>query len=249
MFRERTSSRTFSKRSIHGQVAHEIGRRIVRGELPPGTVLPNETDLSQELSVSRTALREAIKVLAAKGLVESRPKIGTRVRDPRNWNMLDPDLLAWSFQEGDLDGHARHLYQFRRIIEPAAAGLVAEHHDSENLAEIERAYALMVAAQSLDEYVEPDLQFHKAILAATGNPLLQTLGYLIEEALAVSFTISSSSPANRQSSLPLHGAVLKRIRAGDGPGARQAMIALLDEARDDLRRVMTTEPEHGESRP
>ena len=85
MLRSAANSRTFSRRSLHGQVAHEIGQRIVAGDLPPGCMLPTEEAASAELKVSRTAYREAMKVLSAKGLVESRPKIGTRVRgrDPR----------------------------------------------------------------------------------------------------------------------------------------------------------------------
>src|SRR5579871_5277797 len=95
------SSRTFSRRSLHGQVAHDIGRRILGGLVKPGELLPSETELSQRLGVSRTALREAIKVLAGKGLIESRPKTGTRVRPRESWNFLDPDVLTWAFA-----GHA-----------------------------------------------------------------------------------------------------------------------------------------------
>lgn len=238
MFRERDKVRTFSKRSIHGRVAHEIGRRIVIGDLIPGTILPNESDLSAEMSVSRTALREAIKVLAAKGLVESRPKTGTRVRARKSWNMLDPDLLAWSLENGGLDGQVRHLYEFRRIIEPAAAAIVAERGSEADITLIAEAYEDMVAAShDVEQYVEPDLRFHQSILAATGNPLLETLGYLIDEALSIAFTMSSSSPGALQSSLPLHGELLERIQAHDGPGARTAMLRLIDEAAEDLGRV------------
>src|SRR5437762_13173507 len=85
---------TYSGRNRHGQVVHELGRRIVGGTCPPGEALPNEEELCRELGVSRTALRESVKVLAAKGLVESRPRIGTRVRASASWNLLDPDVLA-----------------------------------------------------------------------------------------------------------------------------------------------------------
>ncbi len=94
----RNTSRTYSKRSRHGQVAHEIGIRIMSGELAIGATPPNEAEFSGRLNVSRTALRESIKVLAAKGLLESRPKIGTRVRPRAAWNMLDPDVLAWRLE-------------------------------------------------------------------------------------------------------------------------------------------------------
>src|SRR3546814_15925564 len=100
---QRGESRTFSRRNIHGQIAHEIGQRILRGDFPPGAVLPNEATFSVELKVSRTALREAIKVLAAKGLVDPRPKIGTRVRPRAHWNLPDPNQLARTIWVGDHD--------------------------------------------------------------------------------------------------------------------------------------------------
>ena len=152
LFSKRGGSRTFSRRSIHGQIAHEIGQRILRGDFPPGAVLPNESAFSVELKVSRTALREAIKVLAAKGLVDSRPKIGTRVRPRNQWNMLDPDVLAWSFSVGDTERHAINLTEMRRILEPAAAALAAElpslmPGDPEAAAALEEALAGTFAAE------------------------------------------------------------------------------------------------------
>ena len=110
--------RTYSRRSLHGQVANEIAQRIMSGEFAPGTILPNEAEFSVRLKVSRTALREAIKVLAAKGLVESRPKIGTRIRPRDHWNMLDPDVLAWQFATDNVTRFADDLFEVRQIIEP-----------------------------------------------------------------------------------------------------------------------------------
>ena len=118
-------ARTYSTRSLHGQVAHQIGERILRGDIAPGQSLPNEADLSEELNVSRTALREAIKVLAAKGLLESRPKTGTRVRSRDNWNMLDPDVLAWLFADGPNAAASEMLFEIREIFEPSAAAMAA----------------------------------------------------------------------------------------------------------------------------
>lgn len=246
MFSKRGHSRTFSRRSIHGQIAHEIGQRILRGDFPPGTVLPNESAFSIELKVSRTALREAIKVLAAKGLVDSRPKIGTRVR-PRNlWNMLDPDVLAWSFSVGDTERHAVNLTEMRRILEPAAAALAAERADAEQIARIERAYEAMAeAGEDIEAGLLPDLQFHQAILEATGNEFMAPLGYLIESALAASIKLSSSYPGARTNSLPRHLAVLDGIRAHDPVSAHAAMVRLLQDTRDDIERVLALKKSAG----
>src|SRR5438477_494398 len=118
-----TIGRTYPRRGLHGAVVHAIGVRIVGGELTPGEPLPSEDELTGELAVSRTVLREALKVLAAKGLVEPRPKTGTRVRERRFWNLLDPDVLAWRLETGsDSDpGFFRDIIELRRIIEPEAA--------------------------------------------------------------------------------------------------------------------------------
>lgn len=220
--------RTYSRRSLHGQVAAEIGSRIMGGRLAPGSVLPNEAALGVELGVSRTVLREAIKMLAAKGLVESRPKIGTRVRAREQWNTLDPDVLAWRLAAGDVLRYADDLIEVRRIIEPAGAALAATRASERDLTLIEQAYRDMEAAGAdVDASVEPDLRFHLAILAAARNEFLHPLGALIETALASSFKLSGSNPGAQYRSLPRHRAVLDAIRAGAPERARLAMDDLL----------------------
>lgn len=235
VFGNREEGRTFSRRSLHGQVAHEIGARIIRGELAPGATLPNEADLSVEMKVSRTALREAIKLLAAKGLVESRPKTGTRIRQRAFWNMLDPDVLNWLVLNGAFEEYADDLFEMRLVVEPAAAALAAKRADKEAIAAIEKAFADMVAAgEDIEAGVEPDLRFHQGILAATGNEFIAPLGALIDSALATSFRISSSRPGARLNSLPRHEAILKAIMAGDAEKARKYMEILLSDAVEDF---------------
>ena len=116
--------RVFSPR-IHGTIAHDIGVEIVSGLRKPGDVFGGEIEASEALGVSRTAYREAIRILAAKGLVESRPKAGTRVTPRSRWNMLDVDVLAWTFEgEPDTD-FIIDLFELRGVIEPAAAAFAA----------------------------------------------------------------------------------------------------------------------------
>jgi len=226
-------TRTYSRRSLHGQVAHDIGSRILQGDLQPGQILPNEATLSAELSVSRTALREAIKVLAAKGLVESRPKTGTKIRPRESWNFLDPDILSWLFASGPNRQAAIILFEVRQIVEPQAAAMAAERADADQITGIRKAYQEMAAADGdVEAGIEPDLRFHQLILAATGNELLRSLGAMIETALAASFKVSSSHPDVKLNSLDLHKSVLDAIIAGDPDGARGSMSVLLQEARD-----------------
>lgn len=225
---------TYSGRNLHGQVVHELGRRIVGGACAPGEALPNEEELCRELGVSRTALRESVKVLAAKGLVESRPRIGTRVRASESWNLLDPDVLAWRCATLPDAQFVAQLTEMREIIEPASAGLAARNRTPLQLRHIEDAYAAMAAAPTLETFVAADLEFHSAILDATNNPLLRPLVAMIGSALEMLLGLAARRADNFKVGLPDHRAVLDAIRAQDGPAAMKRMSTLLSETRERL---------------
>ncbi len=230
---------TYSKRSLHGQLAHNIGARIMRGDLAPGKVLPNEAEFSARLKVSRTALREAIKVLAAKGLVESRPKAGTRVRPRTDWNFLDPDVLAWQLAAGPVERFIEDLFELRQVIEPAAAAIAARRAAKGDIQRIEQALQAMADAGNDSElWVEPDLRFHQGILWATGNELLGPLGAMIETALVTSFRLSGANPDGPRHALPLHAAIFDAIQRHAADEAASAMQRLLDGAAVDMRRAL-----------
>jgi DNA-binding FadR family transcriptional regulator len=232
-------SRMFSQRSIHGRIAHEIGQQILRGDLKPGEVLPNETDLGADFGVSRTVLREAIKVLAAKGLVESRTKIGTSVKARDQWNMLDPDVLSWSLASHDAEDYALAVSEMRRVLEPAGAALAAQRATPEQVARIRATYEAMEAAgRNAEDSIEHDLRFHLSILEATNNPFLVSMGHVIESAIAFNIKLSLQFPNLRVQSVPLHRMVLERIEKGDPRGAQAAMVKLLQEAQIDIERIL-----------
>ncbi|MEM7025783.1 MAG: FadR/GntR family transcriptional regulator [Pseudomonadota bacterium] len=236
---EQLRTRTYSRRSLHGQVAHEIAKRIMRGDFAPGQSLPSEAELSLELDVSRTALREAKKLLAGKGLVDSRPKLGTRVRPRGEWNMLDPDILAWHAAAAPIDRMAHDLFEVRRMVEPYASGLAAKRANATQIATIAVALDDMVAAgDDVEASIEPDARFHQAILEGTNNELLVAMGAVIEASLMSSIRISSSLPGARLASLPLHENVLVAIRAGKAKAATRAMTVLLEGAIADIRQVL-----------
>lgn len=225
---------TYSGRNLHGQVVHELGRRIVGGACAPGEALPNEEELCRELGVSRTALRESVKVLAAKGLVESRPRIGTRVRASESWNLLDPDVLAWRCATLPDPQFVLQLTEMREIIEPASAGLAARNRTQVQLRQIEDAYAAMAATQTLETFVSADLEFHSAILDATNNPLLRPLAAMIGSALEMLLGLSARRADNFKVGLPDHKSVLEAIRAQDGAAAMKHMSSLLADTRGRL---------------
>jgi DNA-binding FadR family transcriptional regulator len=239
-----------TRRSLPLQVANRIGSQIVSGALPPGALLPSEIELSGELGVSRTALREAIKVLASKGLIEQRPKTGTRIRPRASWNFLDPDVLVWQLANGPLDQHVRNLFDLRQAIEPGVAALAARRASAGCLEQLAQSYRDLEAAGDDDErFTEPDMRFHQGLLAATGNETLRSLGTVIEHALGWSFRLSIGNPDGQRPSLPLHKAVLEAVCGRDPSTARQAMECLLAGAEQDVRRALAARPEpvpHGD---
>ncbi len=230
------SRRTYSRRNLHGQVVHDLGHRILSGEFPPGSLLPSESDLCAAIGVSRTALREATKVLAAKGLIESRPKVGTRVRPHAAWNMLDPDILAWRAAGGELPDLALRLLEIREIFEPAVAELAARNHTDAQGEDMRLAWQDMADADSLEAWTAADLRFHQAILNATGNEFISALGATIEVALSITFDFSARRATAYKESLGQHRAVLDHILGRDAGGAKREMQALLGGTRKTVER-------------
>lgn len=223
-------------RNLRDHLTHELGRWIVSGQLKVGQILPREPILAEHMSVSRTVLREALKVLVSKGLVESRPKLGTRVRDRRFWHLLDPDILAWRCEAMPTDDFVQKLVEMREILEPAAAAAAAKRCTAQQLARLEAAYASMASADSLDGWTTADLAFHETMLDATNNELMVSLFALIEASMRTFFSLSANMAKDFRYSLPHHKKVLECIRNHEIAGARNAMRALIADARDNFSR-------------
>ncbi|MEV6172562.1 FCD domain-containing protein [Streptomyces sp. NPDC051954] len=230
----------YARRGVHGQTVEALARRILGGRIPEGATL-DLVALQSELDVSLTALRESLKVLAAKGMVDARQKRGTFVRARADWNLLDADVLRWQF-EGDPTTDAdrtllRNLAEVRAIIEPAAVRLAAERRTDADLVALEAALDAM-AGPGADPAVavDADLAFHRALLAATHNELLERMEMVIEPGLAHRDRIVHSHP-HSQDPVPAHRAVLDAVRDHDARAAERAMRALLDQAGRDLDRI------------
>jgi len=220
---------------LHHEVAGRIGSLIALGTIKPGNVLPNEAALGTEFGVSRTALREAVKVLASKGLVEVRRKTGTRVRPRAEWSMLDPEVLGWLFSGTGIPAGMSDLVEVRKIVEPAAARMAALRASAEDLAEIRSAYLGMESAtEDLASSVESDLRFHLSVLEATHNVFMRPFGALIQAALRASFRLTSSNRKLYRQSLTRHRKVLEAIEAGDGDASEAAMLAILKQTTKDI---------------
>jgi DNA-binding FadR family transcriptional regulator len=231
-------SLTYPRRGLHGEVVHLIGLRILSGELQPGDALPPEDELSSNLAVSRTVLREAVRVLAAKGLVVARPKVGTRVRPRADWNILDPDVLSWRAETSNDIRLYEETTEVRLAIEPLASRLAATRASEEETAAIAEAFAEMEAGLGdQDAYLAADLRFHDRILSSCHNELLAHLGGVLRAVLRTTFQVTTTPPRSRRRALPLHRAILDEIVAGDEDGAEEATHVLIADTAADLRRI------------
>lgn len=214
---------------IHAELAAGIGMRILDGTYPPGELLPNEAEWGQMFGASRTAVREAIKTLNGKGLLVSRPKVGSRVEPRSRWNLLDRDVMAWNCAAMDKTAFLVSLQEVRRILEPGAAVLAARRRTPEQLAELQAALDGMRASKDAEAMVEPDVHFHLALLACANNELLSPFGIVIEQALANLFAYTTRHNAKPEQVIPMHEDVVDAIVAQDADAARRAMLFLLDD--------------------
>jgi len=214
------------------RIMNEIGMAIVSGRYAQGMILPGDAELLAHFRVSRTVLREAVKVLAGKGLLQSKARIGTRVRDRRDWNLFDPDVLIWHAQAGFDATFITHLGQMRLAMEPEAAALASQTRTAKQVEEIFRWLSGMSEPGiSGPEFVEADLNFHLAVAEASGNPFMRAIGTLIEVALVA--VLSKSSPVDNPKSLAhsiaAHRAVAEAILRHDADGAWAVMRVVIDE--------------------
>jgi GntR family transcriptional regulator, galactonate operon transcriptional repressor len=227
--------RDFEVSGIHANVVRLIGKRIISGSLLPGDILPEQIELSRQLGVSRTVVREATKVLTAKGLVESRPKRGTVVLPRSSWRLLDPDVLNWQTESGRDEEFLRNVFEVRKIIEPAAARLAAERAAPEELAAIREAFEAMGSQGDEASYLHADILYHGMLVAATHNDyliqLVTAFGPALRAGLRATIRDTWAWPDFLAFSLPLHRNVLEAVVSRDPDGASLAMQALVDGSR------------------
>lgn len=221
-----------SKRSLHVQVAREIARGILSGDLPQGKIIPGEIALCEQFGVSRTALREAEKLLTSKGLLESRPKVGTRVVQREYWNFLDPQLIEWMDGLTDVDHFCSQFLGLRRAIEPEACALAAKFATVEQRKELSEIFQKMVeidAAEEFDQilWTEVDMKFHSLIFNATANDFYLPFGNILTT-MFVNFIIHSSEEGS--TCIKQHREIYDAIMAGNSDKARLASADHLHES-------------------
>jgi DNA-binding FadR family transcriptional regulator len=209
---------------LHAHVVDDIVGSIVSGELPPGALLPSEPEMSANFGVSRTVIREALRILGAKGLIDVRHGSGTRVTPPHQWDPLDASILAVRRERGQLGAVLSDLIEARGIIECEIAALAALRHDASDRARIEALLATMRGSLDRpDEFIEADAGFHDRLVAASGNRVLMRMMEPVYELVHFGQSLTNTIPGTLARALRDHAAIADAVFARDAERAREAM--------------------------
>lgn len=217
-------------KNFHHQIVDAVGNSIVAGKYPQGEQLPTEGQLSETYGASRLIIREAMKSLAAKGLVSIRPRTGTHVLPREQWNLFDPAVLSW---HGDVKANPKLLWdlmELRQAIEPLAARLAAERAQPSEVAEIRAAFAAMEKATDKKSYIESDLLFHGAVMRCCGNQFMVQLETAFSAVWRTSFQASSDEWGPDAQALALHRSLLDAVAKKEPAAAEKAVLALISRA-------------------
>jgi DNA-binding FadR family transcriptional regulator len=223
--------------TVTEEITNILGREILGGLFPPGATLLGEEEICARFGASRSAAREAAKILAAKGLLQTRPRRGSRIRPVKDWNFFDPSVLAWLRESAKPRLFITELLEMRLAFECEAAALAATRGVVKEIGAIRLAFEAMEAAsQGSGDPISSDAAFHEAILAATGNRFFLPLSAVIHTALQFSVPTTNALFGHTVGDLAAHGRVLRAIESGDAESARTAMRDMLSEV---LTRVRT----------
>jgi DNA-binding FadR family transcriptional regulator len=233
--------RDSSGHNLTQQLVHTLGADIIRGKYTPEQSLPSEAALCEQFDISRSAMREAVKMLASKGLLSSRPRQGIRIQPTDRWNLFDPDVLRWTLDGNPTLVTLKEFLQLRIAVEPEAAALAAENRDLARTEQLRQALARMKAAEEgLDDALEADIAFHVAIYLASGNPFYMQLRSFIDTALRVSIRYTNRIKGIHSASYEEHKRVYDAIARGNAGAARKASLEMQEEA----LRLITSELEN-----
>ncbi|ACB96643.1 FadR/GntR family transcriptional regulator [Beijerinckia indica] len=216
--------------SNNAEVARIIGIDIIASRYKEGAKLPGDAELTMLFGISRPVLRESVKTLVAKGLLSTKARVGTVVRERAAWNMFDPDVLAWHLDAGIDARFLRDLSEIRLAVEPRAAALAAERRTDQDIALMRAIITNMYAAASrgAENFAEADLGFHLLIANASGNPFMRSIGAVIEAALRVSFRLSAPRDEREfEISVAAHERIVDAIAEKNSESAAAAMTNVI----------------------
>lgn len=242
---------TIGAAGLHARLLDQMGALICGGDLRPGTVLYID-DLVEQYRVSRSVVREALRVLASMGLVESRRKVGTLIRPVEAWNVYDPQVIRWRLASRDRLAQLRSITELRGAVEPEAALLAAQRATPGMASDIVGTAAKMWAAgqgDDPDEFLRLDVEFHRLVLSASGNEMFLQLHELIAEVLVGRQQHGLMPHHPHEEALRLHADVAQAIQRHDGRGAREAMHRIMEQAMDEMKRIWQLEDDHHDEAP
>ncbi len=220
---------------VRRNVTASIAEDICSERYPSGSTLPRENDLCGMFGVSRTVIRESLKVLESKGLVRGKPRVGTTVCDKDDWNILDQDVLEWMgphIAEFDILGS---ILEARRTIEPAAAEYAAERATAQEIADLDHAWRHMRdSANDPESFTEADVAFHKVLLSASHNQVFRRLSSAMHAGLKYALHASNVAAHSRDEAITVHGELVEALRLRNGAAARNCAHRMLDLAARDL---------------
>lgn len=225
--------------SFHACTVDRLGAWIAHGNVLPGQSLKVESSLGEEFGVSRTVIREAIKTLVAKGMLEVGPKVGTRVLPVRSWNLFDPQVVGWLAAKGLPKSFVMDLLDLRRAIEPMAVRWACERATPQQIADIQAAYVVLEASvKNKGDYNHADQCFHEAVLAASHNQLIEQMLPALGALLAISFEVSSAVPGELGRTLPIHKDLADAIATRDPARGVWACMSLIENASEVISRSL-----------
>jgi GntR family galactonate operon transcriptional repressor len=237
------------RRKLYEYVVDELGLQIIRGDYLPGDTLPNEDTLCKDLGVSRGVLREAVKVLIQKGLLESRTRTGTLIRPRSCWNLFDPDVLIWKYQTGNKLEFLQNIMEVRRIIEAEATKLTAERASAEDIERIRSIHDDMTktiangSSYADEDFILIDLKFHTAILEACGNELIVQIGHTMRQALVTARQSDRHDLEAQKAVLPSHLMIVNAIVNHDSEEAYRAAQEHIEHVWRDMQKKVSNEME------
>lgn len=225
--------RRLNRQNLTFGILEDIGQAVVTGAYGEDVPFPIEAELCKRYGASRTATREAVKMLTAKGLLSARPRQGTKIEPEERWNLLDPDVLRWMMEREFSLQLLTEFTEMRLAIEPMAATLAARHATESGLAQMHTAIERMkAAARGEDDPLSSDIAFHVGLLHATGNRFYAQLEGLISAALRTSIRLTNRVKGVALADVIAHEKVLDAILAKNPQGAREGVVALLQEVID-----------------
>ncbi|MUG33462.1 FadR/GntR family transcriptional regulator [Psychrobacter sanguinis] len=226
------------RKDQHDSIVEELGLKIVSGQYPQNEKLPSIDEICKNYKISRTVAREVIRVLNSKGLTYSRPRVGTVVNFKDEWHLLDPDVLSWVMKSTPKNDFFETFSTVRRVLEPELAYIAANTATDEDIRKIQSAYKRMEEASTLEDSMQPDIDFHIAIAEATHNEILIYISKMLVLSLQYSIQVTNLRPNDQEHSLPRHKAILTAIENKDSLSARHASLVQLEDTKEAYASVL-----------